>query len=58
MTYIPHLLAAITKVPPKAASLGLVLFFLLPFAFSQTFMKRFSIYPDTSSPLWVSAGRA
>lgn len=33
-------------------------FFLFLFAFFQIFMKRFSIYPDTSSPPWVSAGRA
>lgn len=48
----------ITKMLPNAGSWG-VFFFLFLFAFFfQIFMKRFSIYPDTSSPPWVSAGRA
>lgn len=46
---------------PKCYAFGarsFFLFLLLPFAFPPIFMRRVSIYPDTSSPLWVSAGRA
>lgn len=46
---------------PKCCEFGassFFLFLLLPFAFPPIFMRRVSIYPDTSSPLWVSAGRA
>lgn len=45
---------------PERWELGVSSFFLFlsAFFFSQIFMKSFSIYPDTSSPPWVSAGRA
>lgn len=57
VTCLPHLSMAITKMPPKASQ-TVSSSFLFPFAFFQIFMKRFSMYPDTSSPPWVSAGRA